>query len=198
MKSQPDLQAPAGLSFHDCLISGRIAIILSAMEKLRPGILQAMVIGAISVVVGLAFNALSDNGIDPFRKIDEVPLLDDFQQDIDEGIRIIGIGEFKAMLDQGMIVIDARTKDEYESGHIPGALHMDYYEFVRYLDNVTPYLGYEEEFAIYCTGPHCEDSEMLARELFALGYKKIAVFKGGIEGWCGAGFSLEVETGEEY
>ncbi|HSG27472.1 MAG TPA: rhodanese-like domain-containing protein [Candidatus Krumholzibacterium sp.] len=168
------------------------------MEKLRSGILQALVIGAIAVAVGLAFNALSDNGIDPFRKIDEVPVLDDFQQDMSGGIRMIDIGEFKAMLDGGMTVIDARTKDEYESGHIPGAFHMDYYEFMRYLDQVTPYLGYEEEFAIYCNGPHCEDSEMLARELFALGYRKIAVFRGGIEGWCGAGFSLETDTGEEY
>ena len=72
-----------------------------------------------------------------------------------------------------------------------GNIFSDYFDFGRYVGDVTPYLSFDEEFAIYCTGPYCDDSELLARELFTLGYKKIVVYKGGIEGWLEAGLLLE-------
>ena len=59
------------------------------------------------------------------------------------------------------------------------------------MDDVIPLLGFEEEFVIYCTGPLCEDSEMLARELYTLGYRKILVFRGGLERWEEDGLPLE-------
>ena len=172
------------------------------MGMLKRAIAQAIVLGIISVVIAFSFNAISDNGIDPFRKVGDVPVLDEFMHDAADpsadGIRFIETGEFKALLESGMVAIDARTRSEYLSGHIPGALHMDYYEFMRYLDEISPYLSPEKEFVIYCTGPDCSDSELLARELYALGYRKIAIFKGGIHAWCDHGYTLESGNGEEY
>ena len=44
-----------------------------------------------------------------------------------------------------------------------------------------------------CAGPECEDSELLARELYTMGYTNLLVFRGGYEAWTEAG--LPVETG---
>lgn len=161
------------------------------MERIRYGIIQAIILTAISVIAAFTFNAFSENGINPFRKMNGVPVVEGFQTEEAEGIKVVGLDEFRSLLDGGGIVLDSRTAADYEQGHIPGAMLLDYFEFGSYVDSVTPYLSFDEEFAIYCTGPYCDDSELLARELFALGYRKINVFRGGIEGWTEAGLPLE-------
>ena len=122
-------------------------------------------------------------------------MIDGFQEEEAEGIKVIGIERFRELLDSGAVVLDARTASEYEAEHIPGALLCDYYEIGRYIDCVTDNISPYEEFVIYCTGPDCEDSEMLARELYAMGYRKVLVFKGGIEEWIDSG--MPVESGQK-
>jgi rhodanese-related sulfurtransferase len=51
----------------------------------------------------------------------------------------------------------------------------------------------DQEITLYCAGPECEDSELLARELYAMGYTALLLFKGGYEEWIAA--DLPVETG---
>ncbi len=161
------------------------------MIRIKGSILQAAALLLISAAVAFVHNALSPNGIDPFRKLVHVPVVDDGGDPAADGIRIIGLEKFKGLIGSGGVIIDARTESEYRDGHIPGAVLLDYYEFGRDMDDVIPLLDFEQEFAIYCTGPLCEDSELLARELYALGYRKILVFKGGIERWEEDGLPLE-------
>ncbi|MBN2185625.1 MAG: hypothetical protein JW746_09885 [Candidatus Krumholzibacteriota bacterium] len=160
------------------------------MKRITGAIFQAAAVIVISVAVSFIHNALSSNGIDPFRKIDQVPVVDDSADFGADGIRIITLEKLKEVIDSGGVVIDSRSAAEYRNGHIPGAVLLDYYEFGRQMDNVIPLLDFEEEFAIYCSGPLCEDSSMLARELYTLGYRKILVFKGGVERWEEEGLPL--------
>lgn len=164
------------------------------MKLLKRGIIQAAAIAVIAFPVAFIFNAWSANGVNPFRRIDDVPVIDQFQDDESEGIIIIDLERFRELINAGKVVIDARTESEYLEGHIPGAKLLDYYQFGSFIDDVIPYISFDEELAIYCTGPFCEDSELLARELFALGYRKILVFRDGIEGWEEAGLPLEIEN----
>jgi rhodanese-related sulfurtransferase len=166
--------------------------------RLKRAIAQAIVLVLIGAAAGLVHNAFSVNGIDPFRKLDDVPVYDNGetgavgsgQEDMD-GICLVSLDEFREMVDGGMPILDARTAEEYESGHIPGAILCDYFEMGYYFESVLPMLSPEDRIGIYCTGPTCDDSEMLARELYALGYTKLCVYRGGIEKWLEAGLPIE-------
>jgi rhodanese-related sulfurtransferase len=169
--------------------------------KIKSTITQAAAIVLIGAVAGMINNAFSVNGIDPFRKLD-APVFDRAETEAAEsgreerdGICFVSLDEFREFVETGAPVLDARTSDEYEAGHIPGAMLCDYFELGYYLDIVLPRLNPDEEIGIYCTGPSCDDSEMLARELYAMGYKRLCVFSGGMEEWIEAG--LPVEHGPE-
>jgi len=170
--------------------------------KIKRAIAQAAVLVLIGVVAGLINNAFSVNGVDPFRKLDDVPVYDSGDKALGKtdpeahvGICYISLEELLEIIDGGYPVIDARTSGDYESGHIPGAMLCDYFEMGRYFEIVLPRLSREERIIVYCGGPSCDDSEMLAKELYSMGYTKLCVFRGGIEEWMEAG--LELEHGPE-
>lgn len=164
------------------------------MNKLKQAIIQAIVIAVVGSIVAFTHNAFSVNGINPFRKIKDVPVIRDEAHVIAEGISIIDIEKARAIVEAAGLVIDARTAAEYAEGHLPGALLVDYYDMGRYLDAVLLLLSPEYEIMLYCAGMDCEDSELLARELFMMGYKKLAVFRGGYEEWIEAGLPIEQQV----
>jgi len=165
------------------------------MMRLNGAILQALAVVVIGAVVAFAHNAVNVNGINPFRKINDVPVVEDSVPEEEtnktEGIRFVTLDGFRELLDAGRTVIDARTAVEYEEGHVPGAVLLDYYEMGSYLQAVLPDLSMDEEILFYCGGPECEDSELLARELYMMGFTKLLVFRGGWEEWEAAGLAVE-------
>ena len=172
---------------------------------MKRAIAQAAVIVLLGTVAGLINNRFSVNGIDPFRKIDNVPVYVNGEDSGAEtgsmdrdGICFVSLKEFREIIAADYPVIDARTSDEYETGHIPGAMICDYFEMGRYFESVLPRLDLDDRIAVYCTGPDCDDSEMLARELYTLGYTKLCVFRGGIEEWVEAGLELEYGPEKEW
>ncbi len=164
------------------------------MKMLRNAILQALAIVAVATAVGFVFNSYSRNGINPFKASVKVPVSADTTRSGAEGIRIIELEEARRVVEIGASVIDARRKDEFDEGHIPGAMLFDYYDMGTYRDRVLPLLSNEKEIMVYCSEEDCDDSELLAKELYLLGFTKLLVFKGGFDEWSGAG--LPVERGD--
>ena len=146
------------------------------------------------LIIAFAHNAFSVNGINPFREVGEVPVLTGADPADSEGIRVIDLADLEDEIAGGAILIDARTKPEYEEGRIPGAILIDYYEMGRYLKELLPTLDPARRTIVYCYGPDCEDAELLARELFMIGFTDLLVFKGGFEEWVDSG--RDVEGGE--
>jgi rhodanese-related sulfurtransferase len=166
------------------------------MNMLKSAIIQALAVAVFGSVIACIFNSVSVNGIDPFRKIADVPVNDGAAAGGDDAIRIVTIEETQAAQARGYLILDARTEGEYIEGHIPGALLFDYYELGRYIQEVLPTISTDQELIIYCAGPDCNDSELLARELYLLGYRNLAVFKGGYEAWIDAGLPIETPGDE--
>lgn len=164
------------------------------MKLLKNAVLQGIVLVALALVVGFLYNAKSRNKIDPFNQPARIPVTADSLAAGGEIFRVIDLEEARAFVESGGRVVDARMRDAYVEGHIPGALLFDYYDMGRYRDAVLPLLSAEEPIMVYCSELTCEDSEMLARELRELGYRKLLVFKGGWAEWSGAG--LPADTGE--
>ncbi len=164
--------------------------------KTRRAIIQANLLLLISVIAAFSYNAISDNGINPFRRISgKEAVVDSEEAAKQEMIKIVNLEKFRNMREAGAVVMDARTEDEYERGHIPGALLFDYYQFPRYLEKNTPILFAGGKVVIYCSSVTCEDAELLARELHALDYDNLYVYQGGFSEWKENG--LPVEEGTE-
>ena len=168
-----------------------ITVILRPMKVLRIAILQALIVAAAGIIISFSHNAMSVNGINPFRKVAEVPVVEEPDETAIEGIRVIDLEEMLDAIGRGVDIIDARTRSEYRSGHIPGALLLDYYDMGHYLGRVLPALDPETETVIYCYGPDCDDAELLARELYTLGFTNLLVYRGGFEEWVDSGQMIE-------
>ena len=88
--------------------------------------------------------------------------------------------EAKALMDSesGYIIIDARTQEEYDQGHIPGAIMIPEYEIAVRAENELP--DKDQLILVYCRSGR--RSKIAAEELVKLGYTNIKEF-GGIIDW---------------
>ena len=88
--------------------------------------------------------------------------------------------EAKALMDSesGYIIIDARTQEEYEQGHIPGAILIPEYEIADRAEKELP--DKDQLILVYCRSGR--RSKIAAEELVKLGYTNVKEF-GGIIDW---------------
>ena len=88
--------------------------------------------------------------------------------------------EAKALMDSesGYIIIDARTQEEYDQGHIPGAILIPEYEIADRAEKELPDKN-QLILVYYRSGRR---SKIAAEELVKLGYTNVKEF-GGIIDW---------------
>ena len=88
--------------------------------------------------------------------------------------------EAKALMDSesGYIIIDARTQEEYDEGHIPGAILIPEYEIADRAENELH--DKNQLILVYCRSGR--RSKIAAEELVKLGYTNVKEF-GGIIDW---------------
>ena len=92
------------------------------------------------------------------------------------------------------VIIDARTREEFDEGHIPGAVHMDYEEAVTDPARLEAFDPGGKPIVIYCGGGTCEVSKNLGYAFVAAGKTKVLVYTGGWPEWLASG--LPVARGE--
>jgi rhodanese-related sulfurtransferase len=143
------------------------------------------------MAVAFTYNVFSDNGIDPFRKIDEKEIVTSSGNRGDGSFVVIDLKQLRSMSKQNSILLDARTESDYIEGHIPGAILFDYYRFGYFADRLLPFLDPEGKIIVYCSSPLCDSSSFLAGELYMLGYHNVYVYKGGFSNWEKEDFPIE-------
>lgn len=89
------------------------------------------------------------------------------------------------------VIVDARPRDEYEAGHIPGALCLPYEEAGFDPETLERFDPGGKPVIVYCGGGACELSTNLALRLVEAGKKKVLVFLGGWTAWEAAGYPVE-------
>jgi len=88
-----------------------------------------------------------------------------------------------AKLNSGEVIVDVRDKDEWDEGHIPGALHMSRGTIELDIEEKVP----ETNAMIIC---HCGGggrSALAAESLQKMGYKNARSMAGGFKAWKAAG-----------
>lgn len=151
--------------------------------------LQALIIMLVSVTVGIIYNAASPKGISLIGHWAEadstgfvIPL--SYQQ----GDSLISLAEaITKYQSQNTIFVDARYKEDYEMGHVRGAINLSFDDFYQVFPEVEPKLSKEKEIITYCGEIDCDISLFLGRLLKEKGYRKVMVMVQGWEGWVNAG-----------
>jgi rhodanese-related sulfurtransferase len=94
----------------------------------------------------------------------------------------IGNRKFKKISKKkNVVIIDVRSADEFNTGHIPGAMNIDY-EKPGFKDSIAR-LDPGKTYLLYCrTGRR---SGMAGRQMRELEFKNVFHLEGGIEKWNG-------------
>ena len=88
--------------------------------------------------------------------------------------------EAEEMMSGAVVILDVRTQDEFDEGHIENAVLLPYDEIAEKAESVLT--DKKQIILIYCRAGR--RSEIAARELIELGYKRVYDF-GGIIDWPG-------------
>jgi rhodanese-related sulfurtransferase len=87
------------------------------------------------------------------------------------------------------ILVEALPPRYFVQGHLPGALNIDVGDVAAKASSLLP--AKDATIIVYCASASCSNSEQVASQLHALGYRDVAVYKGGKAEWTQAGNALE-------
>ena len=100
----------------------------------------------------------------------------------------ISVSELTTLVENGSLVIDVREPDEYESGHIPGAILVP---LSTVLSNTSEFQSDETVYVVCRSGGR---SMQACEILHEAGIANVANVAGGTMGWIALG--NEIVTGE--
>ena len=93
----------------------------------------------------------------------------------------------KLLKSPASLTIDVRSAEEYNAGHIPGALHIPFYSVVSGLESRA--IPKDEPIVIYCEhGPRAGLAGII---LYFHGYGKVSSLEGHMRGWREGGLPVE-------
>lgn len=96
------------------------------------------------------------------------------------GYEMITAQQAKEIMDtqEGYVILDTRTEEEYEQGHIPGAIVISHDEIKEKAESVLT--DKDQLILVYCRSGR--RSKLAAQDLVDLGYTNVKEF-GGIIDW---------------
>ena len=98
------------------------------------------------------------------------------------------------------VVIDARPREEYDLGHIPGAVFlpgkpgMPASSHTADAAQAGEFAKHDDALILYCNGLHCGKTKRLADDLIAAGYTNVRRYQLGIPVWRALGGVVRVDA----
>ncbi|MEW2085814.1 rhodanese-like domain-containing protein [Streptomyces sp. NPDC005283] len=93
--------------------------------------------------------------------------------------------------DPGFVVLDCRSTESWDQGHVPGAVHLP---TALIAEQAGQLLDRSVPVVTYCWGPGCNGATRAALALAELGYQ-VKEMLGGFEYWAREGFEFETWEG---
>ncbi len=107
----------------------------------------------------------------------------------------INLTQAKTLFDINGLFIDGRKKEEFEKGHIKGAINIPYEEFMKLTVDQRKEMmrKYNKNGVIvcYCDGGGCDVSVDLGYELAKIGFNSVNIYLGGYSEWKSKGYPVE-------
>jgi len=151
----------------------------------------AAIVGALALVIGSAVIGVVVNEVSPRG----IPLLST-TADADspatpalpKGLRGVDLPEARSAFDEhAALFLDARSTEDYEEGHVPGALSLPAYEFDGRFPEIAGRVEEAQSIIVYCDGVECSDSIQVAERLVEYGFSHVSVFESGWRAWAESG-----------
>ena len=161
---------------------------------------EAIILGVLAIVLAFAANTVSPKGISlkgtwyDNREKQELEIPPSYDPQTDS---LLTMQEAFMLWKNGSIFIDARDPENYDEGHIPGAINLPFEEWDDYWEAVRPQLNPDSTIVCYCDGFDCELSLFAARELKLDGYPKALTFFGGFHKWVNAKLPYDNNLGQQ-
>jgi rhodanese-related sulfurtransferase len=97
------------------------------------------------------------------------------------------------LADGSAVLLDARTRAEFDAGHIPGAQPLDG-PASGHVATVEQLVGGDKSrrLVLYCNGPYCGASKRVASQLAAAGFTNVQRYQLGIPIWRALGGPTEI------
>lgn len=147
-----------------------------------------------AIVCAFVYNAVSSNRIPLFGKWDTSKGVISARPESDllpHGSEIDDIGLAKVIYDSGAFFVDARSTEDYQEGHIKGALSLPAWDYESHIEAFRNTVPLDAVIVTYCSGRECDDSHELAQRLLAEGYLDVRVLIDGFPAWVEAGDPVE-------
>ncbi|RDI95108.1 MBL fold metallo-hydrolase [Meiothermus sp. QL-1] len=120
------------------------------------------------------------------RVVGFIPGLEGYAKGELETVPQITAAEAKARWERGeVVVLDVRGADEYQAGHIPGALNLHAGRVMRNLNQIPK----DKPVVVHCLGGDRSSTAISA--LLAAGFTNLINLTGGIRAWQQEGFPVE-------
>jgi len=98
----------------------------------------------------------------------------------------------REIFDRGdVLFVDARSSDNYDDGHISGAISLPVGQFDERIESFLNRYSSDQPMVTYCSGRTCEDSHNLTQFLSDAGYTNVRIFIDGFPGWEAEGYPIE-------
>ena len=103
------------------------------------------------------------------------------------------IDEVQQLRAAGGLIVDARSPELFQAGHIEGAVSLPMVEIDAELPAFLDEIAKDRVIITYCSGFGCPDSFDLGMTLISSGYLDVRVFEGGFPEWRDAGLPVAGE-----
>src|SRR5262249_2549578 len=136
--------------------------------------------------------AIFRNAMPTYRELLQQVRAEISEVDAERARDLIEIGE--------PVIVDVREQDEWDEGHIPGAVHVPRGHLESRIERVAP--DHEAPIVLYCAAGN--RSAFAAKTLEQLGYEDVVSLAPGYTGWKRDGFptvlppALEPDGGRRY
>lgn len=104
-----------------------------------------------------------------------------------QGVSVIDAEQLKQLKSEGIVVVDIRTPQEYNQGHIPGVTHIDFRgnDFLANMDQFDK----SKPIIIHCASGG--RSATASSQLLKAGFTTIYDYSGGFSDWKQRGEEIE-------
>ena len=102
--------------------------------------------------------------------------------------------QMRQLLGEDVVVLDTRSRAEFDAGHIPGARNLDAAPATQIAAVETLVNGDKSKrLVLYCNGPFCQASRRLGEQLAESGFTNVRRYQLGIPVWRALGGPVAIE-----
>lgn len=98
------------------------------------------------------------------------------------GAQTVSVTQAKSLFDQDAVFIDVRSREEWQIGHIEGAIHLDFQNEFSKLYSARD-VSRDTPLVLYCSSSNCLRSAYAAAVSVYWGFNRVYYFRAGFFAW---------------